>query len=206
MVALCGSVVAANGCALVTGRRSPLWTAPIDAKPSLSFASRLNAMGCCAQAGRPRSTAASRRLVRFLASRRAIRPEKRIERRSYRAGCTIQLEIADSSSLCAAPVLVRAAQYSVLRAAGASTFIQQQQLLPPRRRESTTPAAESLQSKRKRRCITAMATTSSHAPPGPRRHDLRFATDPQDDAAARSQTNPGLDARRLPDADARLLI
>ena len=56
--ALRGSVVAANGCALVTGRRSPLWTAPIDAKPSLSFASRLNAMGCCAaQAGLGRAVA-----------------------------------------------------------------------------------------------------------------------------------------------------
>ena len=110
VVALCGSVVAANGCALVTGRRSPLWTAPIDAKPSLSFASRLNAMGCCAAQAlvEPRRAA----LVRSRASRRAS-DEKNASEDGF-ASCgvtrTIRLEIEVAlSRLSTARVLIRVA-------------------------------------------------------------------------------------------------
>ena len=86
-------------------------------------------------------------------------------------------------------------------------FILQQQRLPPRRSERALHASrESLHRKRARRCSRSHGSAEHHAPPGPRRHDLRFPTDPQNAPRRRQYTHPGLDARRLPDADARLAI
>ena len=208
VVALCGSVVAANGCALVTGRRSPLWTAPIDETvPVLRFTPKCDGLLRCS--GRPWS---SRRaaLVRSRASRRAS-DEKNASEDGF-ASCgvtrTIRLEIEVAlSHLCAAPVLIRAAQTSVSDLLVPQvSFCSKSACRHAAASEHCTPAAE-------RACSASARTTlhhsngdrKSHAPLGPPRHDLRVATEPQG-AAASWPAHRGLDARRLPDADARLLI